>query len=75
MVGGAMFDNYQRRVLYSSTATIESSGYLLNMTNWASMTIPAHLAPANFDAHALCKFLPPTPHMPLLLCSLMCCAT
>ena len=58
LVGGAMFDNYTRRVKYSSAVTVEAHGYLLHMTNWASMSIPRILAPANFDAAQLCKPLP-----------------
>jgi hypothetical protein len=54
-VGGTMFDNYQRKVLYASKVTVEKHGYLLNMTNWASIAIPKMLAPPNFDAHELCK--------------------
>ena len=54
LVGGTMFDNYSRKVLYKSQATNDSAGYQLNMTNWASMTIPKLVAPANFDAHANC---------------------
>ena len=64
-VGGVMFDNYTRRVLYSSAVTVEKHGYLLNMTNWASMSIPRMLAPPNFDASQLCE--PSTPEL-LELC-------
>ena len=53
-VGGVMFDNYTRKVLYSSQATVEAGGYLLNMTNSASLTIPKMLAGPNFDANTLC---------------------
>lgn len=31
LVGGTMFDNYTRKVLYSSQVTVENHGYLLNM--------------------------------------------
>lgn len=54
-VGGVLFDNYTRKVLYASKATVEEHGYLLNMTNWATLCIPAALAPPNFDASRLCK--------------------
>ena len=54
MVGATMFDNYSRKVLYKSQATNDSAGYQLNMTNWATMTVPKFMAPANFDAHANC---------------------
>jgi hypothetical protein len=54
LVGGTMFDNYSRKVLYKSQATNDSAGYQLNMTNWATMKIPKLLAPANFDPHANC---------------------
>ena len=63
-VGGAMFDNYTRKVLYTSDRTVEGGGYLLNMTNYASMTIPKMLAGPNFDASELCVF--PATHTPLL---------
>lgn len=54
-VGGVLFDNYTRKVLYSSKATIDSSGFLLNMTNWATFCIPAKLASPNFNAKELCE--------------------
>lgn len=54
-VGGVLFDNYTRRVLYSSNVTVEQHGFLLNMTNWATLKIPAALAPPNFDANRLCE--------------------
>jgi hypothetical protein len=37
LVGGTMFDNYSRKVLYKSQRTLDSGGYMLNMTNWGSM--------------------------------------
>lgn len=55
-VGGVLFDNYQRRVLYASKATVIKRGFLLDMTNWGSVRIPRVLAPANFDASRLCAF-------------------
>lgn len=55
LVGGVVFDNYTRRVQYSSQVTVEKHGYLLNMTNWAHISIPRSLAPANFDATQLCE--------------------
>lgn len=54
-VGGVMFDNYTRKVLYASKATVDSHGSLLNMTNWATMRIPFVLAPPNFDANRECE--------------------
>ena len=53
-VGAAVFDNYQRRMLYKSQVTTESSGYLYKMTNWGQMSIPRHLVDPNFDASQLC---------------------
>ena len=53
-VAGTMFDNYTRRVQYASAVTVEMHGYLLHMTNWASMSIPKSLALPNFDATELC---------------------
>ena len=52
-VGGVMFDNYTRKVLYSSQRTVDGGGYLLNMTNSASFTIPKSLAGPRFDANQL----------------------
>lgn len=54
LVGGVVFDNYQRRVLYSSQYTVDNHGFLLNMTNWGTIRIPRHVAPANFDANEAC---------------------
>lgn len=54
-VGAVMFDNYTRRVLYSSTVTTDSHGFLLNMTNSCSMLVPRKLASPRFDAAALCE--------------------
>lgn len=53
-VAGVMFDNYTRKVLYASKATVNNHGYLLNMTNWGTVRIPRILAPANFNASQLC---------------------
>lgn len=58
-VGGVVFDNYSRKVLYSSQATVESSGYFLNMTNWGSIKIPRLMAPPGFDATQICESLAP----------------
>lgn len=54
LVGATMFDNYTRKVLYKSQVTVEKSGYLLNMTNWASFTVPKIMASPNFNANELC---------------------
>ena len=54
-VGACMFDNYARKVLYSSIATTDSNGYLLKMTNSCSMAVPAELAPPGFDALRCCE--------------------
>ena len=70
-VGGVMFDNYTRKVLYTSEATVEQHGYLLNMTNSASMTVPRLIAPANFDAQTLCE--PPSPPLPIHYPAALCC--
>lgn len=61
-VAGVMFDNYSRKVLYSSKVTVENHGFMLHMTNWATVQIPRHIAPQNFDAHQSCELL-----MPVLL--------
>ena len=57
-VGCIMFDNYTRKVNYSSVHTTDSWGFRLDMTNSCSMKIPRHLAPANFDADAICNACP-----------------
>lgn len=57
LVGGTMFDNYTRKVLYKSQVTVEKHGFMLHMTNWGSFVIPAMLASPNFDANVLCKFI------------------
>ena len=54
-VGCVMFDNYTRKVAYSSTHTTDSWGFRLDMTNSCSMAIPRHLAPGNFNADAICE--------------------
>ena len=56
-VGCVMFDNYTRKVNYSSVHTTDSWGFRLDMTNSCGMAIPRHLAPANFDATAICALL------------------
>ena len=53
-VGGAMFDNYTRKIKYASNITADSAGYLLNMTNSADMSIPRCLAPPGFNADLIC---------------------
>lgn len=53
-VAGVMFDNYSRKVLYSSKATVESHGFLLNMTNWGTIQVPRLVAPLNFDVNEAC---------------------
>ena len=61
-VGCVMFDNYTRKVLYSSVHTKDTWGFRLDMTNSCSMRIPKHLAPANFDAKAICVCHPCPAH-------------
>lgn len=61
-VGGVLFDNYTRKVLYSSKATVESHGFLLNMTNWGTVQIPRLVAPPNFNLEAACAPLPLVAH-------------
>lgn len=64
LVGGVMFDNYQRKIMYSSKVTSDSHGFLLDMTNWATMRIPRILANQHFDANELCEYCAPLPAMP-----------
>lgn len=53
-VAASVFDNYSRKVKYSSKVTVDSGGYLLNMTNSADFCIPKSLKPPGFDADQLC---------------------
>ena len=53
-VAAVIFDNYTRKCLYKSLATVESAGYRIDMTNWGKFGIPAALKPAGFDARAAC---------------------
>lgn len=53
-VAAAIFDNYTRKCLYKSLATVESGGYRIDMTNWGKFSIPIALKPAGFDATAAC---------------------
>lgn len=55
LVSGVVFDNYQRKVLYSSKVTAQSHGFLLDMTNWGTFRIPRMLVPQDFDANQLCE--------------------
>ena len=62
-VAAAIFDNYSRKCLYKSLATVESAGYRIDMTNWGEFGIPVALKPAGFDAEAACAWAPAS-HMP-----------
>ena len=55
------FDNLSMKIDYSSYSTEGETGRLLDMTNWFSTKLPAHLAP-NFDAEAICTPSPRHPH-------------
>ena len=48
-ITGAVFDNFQMRVGYSSYATANSAGRKIEMTNWATAFLPASAMPAAFD--------------------------
>ena len=63
-VGGCMFDNYTRKVIYSSLQTTDSWGFRLDMTNSASMSIPRELAPIGFDARKICMSSTLPAHLP-----------
>ena len=58
-VGACMFDNYARKIQYTSQWTTDSSGYRLDMTNYCSMAVPRQLFHA-FDAQIECM-PPPLP--------------
>jgi len=53
-VAAVIFDNYQRQCKYKSLATTESSGYMLDMTNWGKFSIPLVLQPPGFDPVQIC---------------------
>ena len=53
-VGAVMFNNYTRKVLYSSQVTVEKHGFRLDMTNSATMIVPKIVAP-NVDADRIYK--------------------
>ena len=50
---GAVFDNFMMRVGYGSYATQVSSATTLEMTNWASVFLPAAAVPPNFDIDSM----------------------
>lgn len=52
-MSGAVFDNFTIKVGYGSYSTIDSSGTRFDMTNWASVLIPADAVPAGFDIDAV----------------------
>ena len=55
-ISAAVFDNFSMQVGYSSYATSDAAkkGYKLDMTNWASIIIPADAVPGGaFDIHAM----------------------
>jgi len=54
-VGASCFDNLTIRVAYKAYSTQDSTGFRMDMTNWATMTIPRAVATANFDARKICK--------------------
>ena len=48
-VSAAVFDNFTMKVGYGSYATVDSSGQRLDMTNWASVLLPAAAIPPGFS--------------------------
>ena len=48
-LSAACFDNFTMQVGYGSYATVDSSGYRLDMTNWASLSLPAAAIPAGLN--------------------------
>ena len=52
-ISGAVFDNFTIKVGYGSYATIDSSGEKFDMTNWASVLLPAQSVPAGFSIDAM----------------------
>jgi hypothetical protein len=48
-ISGAVFDNFTLQVAYGSYATVDSSGQRFDMTNWASVLLPARAVPASFS--------------------------
>ena len=73
MLPGVMaccFDNLSMKIDYGSYSTEGETGRLLDMTNWFSTQLPAHLAP-NFDAAAICarRAAPRIPDLLLMTCA------
>ena len=52
-MSGAVFDNFTIKVGYGSYATVDSTGTRFDMTNWASVLLPAAAVPAGFDIDEL----------------------
>lgn len=44
-ISGAVFDNYRHASGHGSYSTTDSSGYTIDMTNWATVFLPATAAP------------------------------
>ena len=63
-MAAAIFDNYSRKCLYKSLATVGSAGYRIDMTNWGEFGIPVALKPAGFDAAAACARVPSLVYKP-----------
>ena len=48
-ISAAVFDNFTMKVGFGSYATTDSHGLRLDMTNWASVLLPASAMPPRFD--------------------------
>ena len=48
-ISGAVFDNFAMQVGFGTYSTMDSTGYRLDMTNWASVVLPAAAVPAGCD--------------------------
>jgi len=68
-VGASCFDNLTIRVAYKAYSTQDSTGFRMDMTNWATMTIPRAVATANFDARKICKRFTAVPIVQLVMLS------
>ena len=49
----AVFDNFTLQCGYGSYYTMDSSGYRMDMTNWASVSLPASAVPGGLDVDAM----------------------
>lgn len=52
-ISAAVFDNFRMTINYGSYATKEAAGYALDMTNWATVFLPANAMPTGFNIDSM----------------------